>query len=91
MRDVQVEVLQPKVCAGPARLSKKDEREKTVNWTIQPANPIPAGEALHLRFSYTGGEEIRFVFYIGTEGSFAGGSTRPGTRKSKATQKALAR
>jgi hypothetical protein len=73
MRDLQVEVLQPKVCAGPAKVSKKDEREKTVNWTIQPANPVPAGEALQLRFSYTGGEEIRFVFYIGTEGSFAGG------------------
>jgi hypothetical protein len=73
MRDVQVEILQPKACAGLAKISKKSEREKTVNWTIQPANPIPAGEALHLRFSYTGGEEIRFVFYIGTEGSFAGG------------------
>jgi aminopeptidase N len=73
MRDVQVEILQPKVCAGPAKINKKDEREKTVSWTIQPATPIPAGEALHLRFSYTGGEEIRFVFYIGTEGSFAGG------------------
>lgn len=73
MRDVQVEVLQPKVCAGVAKVSKKDEKDKTVNWTIQPVNSIPAGEALHLRFSYTGGEEIRTVFYIGTEGSFAGG------------------
>lgn len=73
MRDLQVEVLEPKACAGLAKVSKKDEKDKTVNWTIQPANPIPAGEAPHLRFSYTGGEEIRFVFYIGTEGSFAGG------------------
>jgi aminopeptidase N len=73
MRDLQVEVLQPKACAGLAKLSKKDEKDKTVNWTVQPAKPIPAGEALQLRFSYTGGEEIRFVFYIGTEGSFAGG------------------
>jgi aminopeptidase N len=73
MRDVQVEILQPQECAGPARLSKKAEIEKTVAWTVQPAKPIPAGEALHLRFSYAGGEEIRFVFHIGAEGSFAGG------------------
>jgi aminopeptidase N len=73
MGDLQIEVLQPKVCAGPAAVSKKEEREKTVSWTIQPAKPIPAGEALHLRFSCAGGEEIRFVFHIGTEGSFAGG------------------
>src|SRR5262249_53893930 len=31
------------------------------------------GEATLLRFSYSGGEKIAFVFYIGSDGSFASG------------------
>lgn len=91
MRDVQVEVLQPEVCAGPAQVSKTGESEKTVNWTIQPAHPIPAGEAPQLRFSYVGGEEIRFVFYIGTEGSFAGGFNTAWYPKVEGNAKSLGR
>jgi aminopeptidase N len=91
MQNVRMEVLQPKVCAGPAKLTKKDEIEKTVNWTVQPAKPIPAGEALQLRFSYTGGEEIRFVFYIGTEGSFAGGFNTAWYPKVEGNAKSLGR
>jgi hypothetical protein len=73
MHEFQVTVLAPKVCAGVARLEKQAESNKTVRWSIQPITPIPAGEPLRLQFSYAGGEEIRFVFYIGEEGSFAGG------------------
>jgi aminopeptidase N len=91
MHDVQVEVLQPQVCAGPAKLTKKDEKEKTVDWTIQPAKPIPAGEALHLRFSYAGGEETRFVFHIGSEGSFAGGFNTAWYPKVEGNAKSLGR
>ncbi len=73
MRDLQVEVLEPKSCAGQAKIEKQRETNKLIIWTITPASAIPAGEMVKLRFSYTGGEEIRFVFYIGPEGSFAGG------------------
>lgn len=73
MHDLKVEVLEPKSCAGPAKIEKDREINKLVVWKVTAANVIPAGEAIHLRFSYTGGEEIRFVFYVGAEGSFAGG------------------
>ncbi len=73
MHDFQVTVIEPKVCQGLARLEKQAERDKTVKWSVQPSTPFPAGEPLRLQFSYSGGEEIRFVFYLGEEGSFAGG------------------
>jgi aminopeptidase N len=91
MRDLRVEILQPQACAGPAKLSKKAEREKTISWTIEPVRPIPAGEPLELRFSYSGGEEIRFVFYIGTEGSFAGGFNTAWYPKVEGNAKSLGR
>lgn len=73
MRDFQVEVVEPKSCAGKATLEKQREINKMVLWTATPASAVPAGEPVKLRFSYLGGEQIRFVFYIGAEGSFAGG------------------
>ena len=73
MRDLQVEILEPKTSAGPARLEKQREVNRLVIWTVTPAAIIPAGEAVKLRFSYAGGGETRFVFYLGEEGSFAGG------------------
>lgn len=73
MHDFQVTVTEPKVCAGTVKLEKRAEQNKTVSWSVQPATPFPAGEPVCLQFSYAGGEEIRFVFYIGEEGSFAGG------------------
>jgi hypothetical protein len=73
MRDLQVEVLEPKSCAGQAKIEKQREINKMIVWTVTPASAIPAGQAVRLRFCYAGGEEIRFVFYIGEEGSFAGG------------------
>ena len=73
MRALQVEVLEPKSCGGPAKLERQRETDKMNVWTATPASAFPSGEAVKLRFSYAGGEEIRFVFYIGVEGSFAGG------------------
>ena len=73
MRDLQVEVLEPKSCAGQAKIEKQRETNKMIVWTTTPASAIPADEAVKLRFRYAGGEEIRFVFYIGAEGTFAGG------------------
>lgn len=73
MRDLQVEVLEPKSCAGQTKIEKQREINKMIVWRLTPASAIPAGESVKLRFSYAGGEEIRFVFYIGAEGSFAGG------------------
>ncbi len=69
MRDLRVEVIEPKTSAGAARVEKK-EKER---WIITPPQPIPAGERVLLRFSYVGGEGTSIVFYLGPEGSFAGG------------------
>jgi aminopeptidase N len=73
MSDLQAEFLEPKACAGQAKIEKAREVNKSIVWKILPPKPIPAGEAVRLRFAYAGGGEIRFVFYIGVEGSFAGG------------------
>lgn len=69
MRDLRVEVIEPKRSAGAARMEKKEKEQ----WIITPQQPIPAGERVLLRFSYVGGEGISIVFYLGPEGSFAGG------------------
>jgi hypothetical protein len=73
MRDLRVEILEPKPCAGQAKIEKQGGMNKAIIWALTPVSAIPKGEAVKLRFSYAGGEEIRFVFYIGAEGSFAGG------------------
>ncbi len=69
MRDLRVEVIEPKTSAGAASAEKKEKEQ----WIITPPQPIPAGERVLLRFTYVGGESIGFVFYLGPEGSFAGG------------------
>ena len=69
MIDLQVEVVEPKTSAGVAKTEKK-EKEK---WIITTPQPIPAGERALLRFSYSGGKGTSIVFYLGPEGSFAGG------------------
>lgn len=76
MRNLRVEVSAPSASSGEARLEQQ-ARGETVTWTVFPVRPIPAGEDVRLRFSYNGGEQTRFVFYIGTEGSFAGGNSTP--------------
>ncbi|MDQ3253369.1 MAG: hypothetical protein M3R15_05580 [Acidobacteriota bacterium] len=74
MRNLRVEITEPRASAGEARLEQQSSGE-AVTWTVYPARPIAAGEAVRLRFSYDGGEQTRFVFYIGAEGSFAGGNS----------------
>jgi len=82
MDDLHVEVVQPSASAGSAKLEKKERPWVgasgwgTNEWTIRPARPIPAGESVLLRFSYTGGgEKTSFVFYLGPEASFAAGTS----------------
>jgi hypothetical protein len=69
MSDFRVEVLSPAESAGAAKV----EREGEGVWAVYPPRPVPAGVAVMLRFSYAGGEGISTVFYLGPEGSFAGG------------------
>ena len=73
MKELRVEVLEPRASAGEARL-EPHANDEAITWTVFPMHPIPAGEAVRLRFVYQGGEQTRFVFYIGAEGSFAGGN-----------------
>ena len=74
MQNLRVEILEPRTSAGTPRLEQKSSGE-TVTWTLHLERPIPAGEAVRLRFAYDGGAQTRFVFYIGAEGSFAGGNS----------------
>jgi len=73
MRGLQVEVLQPKASAGPARLENTKVEYREAFWSVYPLHPFPSGEAILLRFSYSGGGEIAPLFYIGPEVSFASG------------------
>lgn len=68
MRDLHVEVVEPPG-AGPGDLKKRTTSE----WAIEPARPIATGESVLLRFSYSGGEQIAVVFYLGPDGSFVSG------------------
>ncbi len=74
MRNLRVEVLEPHVSAGTARMEQQASGE-TITWTVYPARPIPARAAVRLRFAYDGGGQTRFVFHLGAEGSFAGGNS----------------
>ncbi|MBA3321840.1 MAG: hypothetical protein H0T45_10405 [Pyrinomonadaceae bacterium] len=69
MSDLRVEVIAPNVSVGTARTEKVESGVREVH----PLRPFPAGESIVLRFSYAGGEGISTVFYLGAEGSFAGG------------------
>jgi hypothetical protein len=73
MRGLQVEVLQPKTSAGPARLENTKVEYRAAFWSVYPLQPFPSGEAILLRFSYSGGGKIEPLFYIGPEVSFASG------------------
>ena len=77
MKGLRVEVLEPAESAGPVNATKaenKNPRDHSSHWLIQLPRPIPANKPIRLQLSYQGGESIGFVFYIGPEGSFAGGS-----------------
>lgn len=69
MSDFHVEVMEPAVSAGTADTGKSDKN----TWIVRPLKPIPANTPVVLKFSYGGGDGISTVFYLGSEGSFAGG------------------
>ena len=58
MRDFRVDVLEPGVSAGPARIEKKETLGESVKWNIRPLRLIPARETVLLKVSYVGGEQI---------------------------------
>ena len=70
MRDFRVDVLEPRVSAGPAKMEKKETTGESIKWNIRPLRLIPAHETVLLKVSYVGGEQIAFRSYIGPEGSF---------------------
>jgi aminopeptidase N len=70
MRDLQVEVLEPRESAGPATVASTP-KGRSLRWTVRPPRPFPPGKAVTLRFSYQGGERLDVIFYIGPEVSFA--------------------
>lgn len=72
MKELRVEVVEPAEAAGRVDATK-EEKEDDNHWTLHPKQPFPAGHPVQLRFSYSGGEDTKLVFYIGPEGSFAGG------------------
>ena len=76
MEDFQAEIIEPGESAGPVSFTKgekKDPQDKSIHWLLHPKQPIAPNRSVKMRFSYSGGESIAFVFYIGPEGSFAGG------------------
>ena len=72
MKDLQAEILEPAESAGKVEVSQRPD-EDSVHYTLRPRKPIPANRPAAIRFSYAGGEQTSLVFYIGPEGSFAGG------------------
>ena len=77
MKNFHADIVEPKENAGPVEANKqkkKDVQEQFVRWALHPKRPIAANRTLQIRFSYVGGEGTAFVFYIGPEGSFAGGA-----------------
>ena len=71
MHDLSIEVLEPSVSTGMARLQRRDSNSNNIEWAVYPRHPIPAGASVLLRFSYAGGEQLASQFYIGPEVSFA--------------------
>ena len=71
MHNFAVEIIEPAASAGIANVEKTDANGEDLKWIIRPVRPIPAGQAILLRFSYAGGEQLANQFYIGSEVSFA--------------------
>jgi hypothetical protein len=81
MRDLQVEVLKPIASAGIAKVERArteggwlapgDNTNNDIVYRVHPAHPFLPGEDVELRFSYSGGEKMGVLFYVGPEVSFA--------------------
>jgi hypothetical protein len=78
MGDFTVTVLEPTASRGPASLEAKPRSNSTPGWgstvwSVRPRVTFAAGQRIVLAFSYAGGKTPGFIFYLGPEGSFAGG------------------
>ncbi|HKR61051.1 MAG TPA: hypothetical protein VJS64_15130, partial [Pyrinomonadaceae bacterium] len=81
MREVRVEVISPRASSGLARVENARTEggffttdgtpNREIVYRIHPSKPFPAGEAIELRFSYSGGGTARFIFHVGPEVTFA--------------------
>jgi peptidase M1-like protein len=58
---------------GELRVERDSGRTNT-QWTLHPAQPFPAGVPVTVRFSYSAPTRTAYVFHIGPDGSFAGGT-----------------
>lgn len=71
MHDLEVEILRPTNSAGNARLENTGVDGGEITWKVFPPQPFAPNEDIELRFSYSGGEKLAYIFYIGPEVSFA--------------------
>lgn len=68
-----VEILEPASLAGPVTPTKDHMDGDDQAYKLVLKSPVPSNAAVRLRFSYENTESKGFVFYLGPEGSFAGG------------------
>jgi len=73
MHDFKVDSLEASGVAGLPELTRKEESNESVTWVVRPPKPVPVGQPVLIRFSYTGGEKDAFVFHLGPTSSFASG------------------
>lgn len=81
MREVRVEVVSPRANRGPARVENArteggffttdGTENRDIVYRVHPSKPFPAGEAIELRFSYSGDGKTSFIYHVGPEVSFA--------------------
>jgi len=79
MSDFSIEVMEPPESQGKAKMERRGRPGApggggTHTWAVMPSSPFPAGKAILLRMSWSGGgSEPGNVFYLGPEVSFASG------------------
>ncbi len=81
MSDLRVAVIEPSISAGAVtveRIADSDQprvegESRDAAWILRPQRPIPGGQSLVLKFSYTGNGETAFLYYVGPEIAFASG------------------
>ncbi|MGI8581825.1 MAG: hypothetical protein ACR2KX_06510 [Chitinophagaceae bacterium] len=71
MKDIKVDVIEPKTSNEKVELIAKKTSNENREYIIQFENPIPAGKDIRIKFSYWGGQQAAYQFYIGPECSFA--------------------
>jgi Peptidase family M1 domain len=81
MGDLHVEVLKPAASAGAAMVEQTrveggwlvpgGDKNNDAVYRIHPMQAFRAGDKIDLRFSFSGGGKMGFMFYVGPEVSFA--------------------